>query len=183
MMMRLCQPKLIMRLPATLTGAWQCTPAGTGDQAFLREVFASTKSIELHLLGPDAGTRDAFIQMQMLAQRRSIALHYPAAIELIIRHHGQPAGRLWLHEDHEGLRVVDITILPAFQHLGGARACLHALLNLTDADGVAVHLHVLQDNPVRHWYAELGFEITSVSGLYQAMTRIPTVEEHQHEQT
>lgn len=182
-MMRLSPAKLILRLPAVLTGAWQCTPAGTSDQDFLREVFASTKRIELHLLGPNASTRDAFIQMQMLAQRRTIALHYPAAIELVVRHHGQPAGRLWLHEDQDGLRVVDITILPAFQRMGGASACLQALLNLADADGVPVHLHVLQDNPVRHWYAGLGFEITSVSGLYQAMTRIPTVEEHQHEQT
>lgn len=182
-MMRLSPAKLILRLPAVLTGAWQCTPAGASDQDFLREVFASTKRIELHLLGPHASTRDAFIQMQMLAQRRTITLHYPAAIELVVRHHGQPAGRLWLHEDQDGLRVVDITILPAFQRMGGASACLQALLNLADADGVPVHLHVLQDNPVRHWYGGLGFEITSVSGLYQAMTRIPTVEEHQHEQT
>ncbi|HEX5356094.1 MAG TPA: GNAT family N-acetyltransferase [Aquabacterium sp.] len=182
-MMRLRTGKLILRLPAALKGAWQCVPAGAGDRAFLQEVFASTRSIELELLGPDTALRDAFIQSQMLAQRRSVELHYPAAIELILRHHGQPAGRLWLHEDHDGLRVVDITVLPAFQRMGGASSCLQALLQLADADVVPIHLHVLRDNPVRHWYARLGFDITSVSGLYQAMTRIPTIEEHQHEQT
>ena len=182
-MLRLSPTKLILRLPDVLTGAWQCTPAGSSDQAFLREVFASTRRIELDLLGADTRVRDDFVQMQMLAQRRSIALHYPTAIELIVRHHGQPAGRLWLHEGEEGLRVVDITILPAFQRMGGATACLRVLLELADSDGVPTHLHVLQDNPIRHWYARLGFEITSVSGLYQAMTRIPTIEEYQHEQT
>jgi ribosomal protein S18 acetylase RimI-like enzyme len=182
-MMPLRTSKLSLRLPSALKGAWQCVPASAGDQDFLREVFASTKSIELQLLGPHADTRDAFIASQMQAQRRSIALHYPTAMELILRHHGQPAGRLWLHEDPAGLRLVDITVLPAFQRMGGASACLQALLRLADADGMPTHLHVLQDNPVRHWYARLGFDITAASGLYQAMTRIPTIEEHQHEQT
>lgn len=181
--MRLHAGTLILRLPAALKGAWQCAPAGAGDRAFLQEVFASSRSMELDLLGSDAAWRDAFIQSQMLAQRRSVELHYPAAIEMILRHHGQPAGRLWLHEDRDGLRVVDITVLPAFQRMGGASTCLLALLQLADVDGVSVHLHVMQDNPIRHWYTRLGFEITSVSGLYQAMTRIPTIEEHQHEQT
>ena len=74
-------------------------------------------------------------------------------------------------------------MLPAYQGRGGARTALLTLLSLADAHGVAVHLHVLQDNPVRHWYARLGFETTSMSGLYQAMTRIPTVQEYPHEQT
>ena len=182
-MMRQHAGKLILRLPAALQGAWQCVPASAGDQAFLRDVFASTRRIELDLLGPDTGVREVFIRTQMLAQRRSVELHYPTAIELILRHHGQPAGRLWLHEDADGLRVVDITVLPAFQRMGGASAGLQALLQLADADGVATHLHVLQDNPIRHWYARLGFETTTVSGLHQAMTRIPTVQEYEHEQT
>ena len=46
----------------------------------------------MSLLGSDADTRDAFIRMQMQAQRRSVELHYPAAVELILRHHGHAAG-------------------------------------------------------------------------------------------
>jgi len=174
---------LIAHLLLSLTGPWQCTQATVADQVLLREVFASTRQIELDLLGPDPALRDAFVGMQMLAQRRSVALHYPAAVELVIRHQGQAAGRLWLHEDEAGVRVVDITMLPAFQHRGGATACLRTLLHLADTSGRAVHLHVLLDNVARHWYARLGFDITGTHGLYQAMTRLPTVDlEYQHEQ-
>lgn len=174
---------LITRLLWAQQGPWQCTRATAADQAVLREVFASTRQIELDLLGPDTTRREAFIGMQLLAQRRSVALHYPAAIELVIRHEGQAAGRLWLHEDEAGVRVVDITLLPAFQRQGGARACLGTLLHLADTMGRATHLHVMIDNPVRHWYAHLGFDIQGTSGLHQAMTRLPTVVmEYQHEQ-
>lgn len=174
---------LITRLLWALQGPWQCTRATQADQAVLRAVFASTRQIELDLLGPDTTQREAFIGMQLLAQRRSVALHYPAAIELVIRHKGQAAGRLWLHEDEAGVRVVDITVLPAFQRQGGATTCLGTLLHLADNAGRAVHLHVLIDNPVRHWYARLGFDITGTSGLHQAMTRLPSVAlEYQHEQ-
>lgn len=174
---------LITQLLSSLTGAWQCTRATAIDQAVLREVFASSRQTELALLGPAPQQREAFIEMQMLAQRRSVALHYPGAVELLIHHQGQAAGRLWLHEDEAGVRVVDITLLPAFQRQGGARTCLQALLRLADTLGRATHLHVMIDNPVRHWYARLGFDIQGTAGLYQAMTRLPAVAmEYQHEQ-
>ncbi len=170
-------------LAALQPGDWPCTRATQADQAVLREVFASTRQIELSLLPPDQVQRDVFIAVQMQAQRRSVAAHYPGAVELLIHHQGQVAGRLWLHEDEVGVRVLDITVLPAFQRQGGARTCLHTLLHLADAMGRATHLHVMIDNPVRHWYARLGFDTQGTAGLYQAMTRLPTVAmEYQHEQ-
>ena len=170
-------------LAALHQGDWPCTRATQADQAVLRDVFASTRQIELALLPPDPVQHEAFIGMQMLAQRRSVALHYPGAVELLIHHQGQPAGRWWLHEDEAGVRVVDITLLPTFQRQGGARTCLRTLLHLADTMGCATHLHVMIDNPVRHWYARLGFDIQGSTGLYQAMTRLPTVAmEYQHEQ-
>lgn len=171
---------LITHLPSRLDAVWTCARAGEADQAFLREVFASTKAIELSLLDPDPVVRSAFVAMQMLAQRRSAELYYPGAIELVLHHEGVSAGRLWLHDDGNGLRIVDITLLPPFQGRGAARACLGALIRLADAHGRALHLHVLIDNPIRHWYARLGFELTATTGLYQAMTRLPTLSESEH---
>lgn len=173
---------LITHLPARLDAVWTCGRAGETDQAFLREVFASTKAIELSLLEPDPAVRASFVAMQMLAQRRSAELYYPGAIELVLHHQGISAGRLWLHDDGSSLRIVDITLLQAFQGQGAARACLRALMHLADTHGRALHLHVLIDNPIRHWYVRLGFELTSTTGLYQAMTRLPTLFESEHEQ-
>lgn len=171
---------LIARLPSRLDAVWTCARAGEADQAFLRVVFASTKAVELSALGPDPSVREAFIAMQVRAQRRSVALYYPGSIELVLRHREQAAGRLWLHEDDSGLRIVDITLLPEWQGKGAARACMRALMRLADDHARALHLHVLADNPVRHWYGRLGFELMGTAGLYQAMTRLPTLLESEH---
>ena len=163
-------------------GPWTCRPASEGDEPLLRAVLATSKAIELALLGPDSVLREAFIGLQMRAQRHSVERHYPGAREFVLMHLDQAAGRLWLHEDDEGLRLIDITVLPAFQRLGGARTCLQALIRLADLYGRSTHLHVLADNPIRHWYARLGFDLTGSAGLHQAMTRLPTILESHHEQ-
>lgn len=168
-------PCLLTQLPRALPAPWQCLRAGQDDQALLRDVFASTKRIELSQLTPDVQLRDVFIGMQMRAQRQSVARYYPDAIEWVVRHHKTAVGRLWLHEDTAGVRIIDITLLPEHQGQGGARTLLHTLMRLADQSGRPLHLHVLADNPIRHWYARLGFALTATSGLYQAMTRLPTV--------
>lgn len=154
---------------------WRCMPVDQQDQTFLREVFASTKQIELSLLPTDAAMREAFIGTQMRAQHQSVNWHYPGACELILRHGEKSLGRLWLHEDASGWRLIDITIMPAHQGQGAARVVLGTLRHLADLHGHAIHLHVMADNPARHWYGRLGFETTARSGLFQAMTRIPMV--------
>jgi GNAT superfamily N-acetyltransferase len=173
---------LIARLPERLDTVWTCTRAGEADQAFLRVVFASARAVEVGTLGPDPALREAHIAMQMHAQRRSVALYYPGSIELVLRHRAQAGGRLWLHEDDSGLRIVDITLLPEWRGKGAARACLGALTQLADDHAWPLHLHVLADNPIRHWYARLGFESMGSAGLYLAMTRLPILlESEQHE--
>jgi ribosomal protein S18 acetylase RimI-like enzyme len=73
-------------------------------------------------------------------------------------------------------------VLPTHRQQGVASGCLQALLQLADAHGLAMHLHVLSDNPVRAWYARLGFVVTGIQGLHQAMTRSALHPESSYEQ-
>jgi ribosomal protein S18 acetylase RimI-like enzyme len=150
-----------------------CRPATPADLPFLRQVYACTRDDELALLAWDAPMREAFIGMQFNAQQQHFQAQYPDAQQWLIDQAGEPTGRLWLHQDALGLHVLDITVLPRFRRQGIASACLRHVLRQADLADKPVHLHVLADNPIQHWYRQLGFCTMASPGLYRAMTRQP----------
>jgi ribosomal protein S18 acetylase RimI-like enzyme len=160
----------------------RCRPAEVADMGFLRQAYASTRAQDLALLGVDPAVLETLVSMQFDAQRRHYVQHYPGCMPWVIEQHGQALGQMWLHLDDDGLRLMDIAVLPAHRRQGLASSCVQALLRLADQHAWPVHLHVLADNPIRHWYARLGFVVTDESGLHQAMTRQAIEQETRYEQ-
>lgn len=184
MMLRLADLLKRIDVPSGL----RCRPALADDDAFLRQVSDSVRAPSLIWSAAAAHVLDKLMRQQFEAQRRHYLQHYPGCEAWVIeRFDGgdgqfEPAGQMWLHLDDEGLRLVDIAVLPAHRSRGIASACLRALTCRADQLGLNMHLHVLIDNPARHWYARLGFVVTDVPGLHQAMTRLAVDQETTHEQ-
>lgn len=166
----------------------RCRPVQASDMGFLREAYARARAQDLALLAVDAATLDALLQMQFDAQRRHYSQAYPGCTAWVIERGQlcqpgvQPVGQMWLHLDEQGLRLMDISVLPSHRLQGIAAICVQALLHIADAMRWPVHLHVLADNPIRHWYARLGFVTTGHTGLHQAMTRPAVDQENRYEQ-
>jgi ribosomal protein S18 acetylase RimI-like enzyme len=148
-------------------------PISTDDEAFLYQVYASTRAEELALLGWDAARKSAFLRMQFDAQHRHYQDQFPNADFLVIYAGDQPIGRLYVDRGDDEINIVDIALLPEHRRRGIGSALLKAILAEADQTGKPVRIHVERFNPALHLYDRLGFVKTGDSGVYFLMERPP----------
>ncbi|ADM97261.1 GNAT family N-acetyltransferase [Dickeya dadantii] len=96
----------------------------------------------------------------------------------IVRVEGQPAGlfkyRFMPQEQHWYL--IQIQIHPDFQNRGIGKQLIETLLAQASAQGQAVVLSVLKNNPARHLYHRLGFRVTDQIEREFIMTCLPNAQ-------
>ena len=98
-----------------MTPAITLRPVSPADEAFLCEVYSSTRTEELAPVPWDDAQKAAFLRMQFTAQHQYYQEHYPQAAFDVILVAGQPAGRLYVHRGSDEERIVDIAMLPAWR--------------------------------------------------------------------
>jgi GNAT superfamily N-acetyltransferase len=149
-------------------------PIEPGDDAFLRDVYASTRVDELAPLGWTGEQIDAFIGMQCEAQNVDYARNYDSARFRIIVADGVDAGRLYVERRADEFRVIDIALLAPFRRRGIGTRLFQDLFDEADAQGLAVRIHVEHVNPAQHLYLRLGFAFCGEPGvIYRLMERLP----------
>ncbi|MDQ3813817.1 MAG: GNAT family N-acetyltransferase [Armatimonadota bacterium] len=144
-------------------------PIHPDDQAFLIEVYASTRADELALVPWDAAQKEAFLKMQFNVREMSYQAQYPQAEQHVIMLHDQAVGRLIVNKSDEDIRLVDIALLPAYRSAGIGTTLIGDLLAEARAAGKPVRLRVLKSNRALGLYQRLGFIITDDTGAYYDM--------------
>lgn len=147
-------------------------PVTPADRAILLELFAETRAAELAALADDASRR-AFVESQFDLQDTHYRTHYPGARFDVIEIGDERVGRVYVHRRSDEIRLMEITIAPAWRRRGVARQLVHALLAEGDASGLPVGLHVEPDNPANAWYRRLGFRHVVDRGAYEFLLRQP----------
>ena len=99
-------------------------PASDNDLEFLYRVYASTRTEELAVVPWSAAEKDAFLRMQFEAQHRYYHQQFVAASFDIVLRHGEPAGRLYVEERPDEIRIIDIALLPRYRGRGIGSALL-----------------------------------------------------------
>lgn len=148
-------------------------PENAPDLPLLRALYASTRSEELARSGWTDAQQQAFIDQQFNAQRSHYRQHYPGAAFFVIEHAGAGIGRLYLHWGREELRLMEITLLPAWRGRGIARRLMRQMLDWSAERSLPITLHVEPFNPAHAWYRRLGFATLEVRGVYHFMRREP----------
>src|SRR5512147_3216332 len=128
--------------PRTAAPRATLRPVRDNDAELLFAIYASTRAEELAQVGWDDAQKERFLRMQFEAQRRSYASGYPGAEFQIILADGQPAGRLFVHRREREIRVMDITLLPAFRGRGIGTALLNDILGEGERTARIVTIHV-----------------------------------------
>ena len=123
------------------------------DNAFLLDVYASTRLDELAGTDWDDNQKRAFIQMQFLARERI----YPKVDSKIILLDGRPVGRMLVDRDDAFLLLRDIALLPEYRNAGIGRRLIQELMEEAASAGKPIHLHVLVSSPAVRLYERLGF--------------------------
>jgi len=151
--------------PATIT----LRPERPEDEAFLREVYASTRQEELAAWGFPVEMRAAFLDMQFNAQKQGYRNTFPQGEFLVILLGSQAVGRMVVNRAPEELWLVDIALLTEHRNQGIGTALIQKLSSEAAAAGQPLRLSVIKGQRAFRLYQRLGFARTGDSGLHDLM--------------
>ena len=152
-------------------------PTTSEDEAFLYEVYRSTRDEEMNAWGWDSVQRDAFLRMQFRAQQMSYQAEDEATDTKIILLETNPVGRMIVSRRENEIQLVDIALLTEYRSRGIGTSLLKAFLADATAACKVVQLHVLKTNRrAKRLYERLGFKSTGESGMHFEMEWTPEAE-------
>ena len=146
-------------------------PVAPADEGFLLAVYASSRADELAQVDWDDAQKMSFLRMQFDAQREEYSARYPDARYEVILFDGQPAGRLWVGEDREQMRLLDIALLPEFQNRGIGTFIVRRLIEEAAATARPLrHMVFILNTGAKRFYERLGFVVfEEYGGAYHHM--------------
>lgn len=165
------EPEIFVQKSTTMLISYR--PVEEKDLLFLKKVYRSTREDELQLTGWDEAFKELFINQQFEAQHQYYREVYHDATFEVILLDGIPAGRLYLWESDNHIRIVDIALLPEYRNQGAGRSILHELIRKSETTGKTLSIHVEAYNPALHLYKRLGFNQKDQTGVYFYMERTP----------
>lgn len=162
----------LVRIPEGLAAEGiSLRPEQDSDLPFLLGLYHTTRAAELAQVDWSDEQKQAFVQMQFNAQRH----HYRTVLKNVgfdvIEQHGTPIGRLYSQELATQLHIVDIALVPDQRGRGLGGRLLAALGFYAAQAGKALGIFVEHQNPARHLYDRMGFEVIGDGGIYLEMER------------
>jgi GNAT superfamily N-acetyltransferase len=140
-------------------------PCEASDDAFLYDVFSTTWASEVAAL-PNQNLARHVLRIQHIAQERRFASRHPGHERYIVLEHGEPAGRLYVHQQGPVLNVIDLTLMPLFRSRGIGTRLFRDLFEEAAPDGRTVTLRVGRTNHrATDLYTALGFRLVAVDDL------------------
>ncbi|MDX6384145.1 MAG: hypothetical protein QOK48_1718 [Blastocatellia bacterium] len=151
-------------------GILKLRPVIPADDNFLLAVYDSTRAEELAQADWQEGQREAFLKWQFDLQRREYDTRFPDARYYLILIDGQPAGRIWIGQTAEQIRLLDIALLPEFQNRGAGTILLRELIDEARQAGKPLrHMVFVLNNDAHRFYERLGFVMIEDLGAYKHM--------------
>jgi len=144
-------------------------PIVAEDEALLLRVYASTREEELAPVPWSDEQKSGFVAMQFAAQSAHYAEHYAGMSADVIVVDGCDAGRLLVARWAREIRIVDITLLPAFRGRGAGGELLAELIDEATEMDRALSIHVERENRALGLYERLGFRPVGETGAYLRM--------------
>lgn len=132
-------------LPATIV----VRHAVPDDDPVLRAWHATTL--------PEGVADGPLAAMQFEAQRRGLRAAFPGGDELVAERDGVTVGRLWLADEGDGLRIVDLIVAPRHRRGGIARELVTAVQRAACRHGAVRLLVDHHADAARALYDGLGF--------------------------
>lgn len=161
-------------MSATTVSRTALRPITDDDREFLFRLYASTRAEELRAVDWSDAQKEAFLRMQFDAQHHAYTTNYPGAELSVVLVDGVPAGRLYLHQREDELRIVDVALMPEHRGRGLGGELLRQVQQRAQALGLAARIHVELYNPAQRLYARLGFVKIGESGVYHLLEWKPS---------
>lgn len=140
------------------------TPA---DESFLLTVYACTRADEMALVPWDDAQKDSFIQNQFQAQYQYYQSRYPNARYDLILMDEERVGRLYVAQLDDEIRILDITVLPAYRRRGIGTKLIRGILKQALKENKSVQIYLETFNQAAKLFTELNFEPVEEDGIYR----------------
>jgi GNAT superfamily N-acetyltransferase len=140
-------------------------PVGPDDEAFVLEVYASSRAMEMALVPWDEAQKLAFLQMQCAAQQKYYLSEYPDAEYSIILLDNHPVGRIYVLRREEAIKILDITLMQEYRNRGTGTALLQKIMSEAALTQRPVQIYVETFNPSLSLFARLGFSKIGDEGV------------------
>lgn len=144
-------------------------PETPEDEAFLFDLYATTRDYEMNLIPWSESQKQAFLHQQCSAQLQHYRQYYAGASFQIILLNGVSAGRIYVHRTEREICLVDISLMREHRGAGIGTRLTQQLLAEAQTQGKKVSLHVEVMNPARRLYERLGFRVAEDKGIYLHM--------------
>ncbi|MEK6302344.1 MAG: GNAT family N-acetyltransferase [Acidobacteriota bacterium] len=155
----------ILKTPKPVTLRSVCAD----DDAFLLEVYASTRLDELAATPWDESQREAFLRLQFAAQQQHYQSHYPEADHQLILLDGRKIGRVYVARRTDEVRILDIALLPEHRNSGIGTSMINAIQSEASKMGTPVRIYVESFNPSLRLFERLGFASVQDIGTHLLM--------------
>ena len=144
-------------------------PATEADQAFIKQLYASTRD-DLRLFPGSPALIASLIDMQETLQAGGYRSQFPDAQHGLLEHGNSPVGRVIVNVGGAEVRLVHIALLPAAQRRGFGRAVVLALQHGARARNLPLALRVDKDNiNAKRLYLALGFQVCASDDIADQM--------------
>src|SRR5271166_4356002 len=110
-------------------------PEQPADEAFLLQLYASTRAAEMQLIPWDNAQKEAFLRSQFALQTHHYRKYYPDAAFLIVQFDDKPIGRLYVDRSERYIHVIDIALLPEYRGAGIGGRLMRDVLSEAAAAG------------------------------------------------
>jgi ribosomal protein S18 acetylase RimI-like enzyme len=145
------------------------------DSEFFFKLFSEIKIAELRVERWPEQMKNQLASMQYNAYEQTIKNEYPDADDFVVMVDSEKAGRLQLDKNENSMRIINISLLPAFQNKGIGSRIIKEILETADLKNKPVYLEVDRVNPAFILYKKLGFEIHSQDELKSSMKYLPKI--------
>ncbi len=158
-----------MNLQTIDPGAIAFRPVVPADEAFLSQLYRSTRIEEVSAWGLPPAQCDLFLQQQFQAQTAHYNAHYTNADRRIILLGDRAIGRIYVSRSDVEIRLIDIALLPDDRGLGIGTMLVQQLIAEARAAHKPIILYVERFNRALRLYQRLGFHIVEDLGMYLKM--------------
>jgi GNAT superfamily N-acetyltransferase len=144
-------------------------PVGAEDEAFLLELYKSSRGDDLRGLGWNENRISEFLEMQYQAQRVFFASDYPNLTDQIILLNGNAIGRMAVYSTTGETRLVDLALIPEQRNKDLGTQLIQAVQEEARAAGRPLRLQVIRFSRAVNLFERLGFARTSETGTHFQM--------------
>lgn len=147
------------------------------DQAFLLELFTSSRERELENVNWSNEERQNFLAMQFRAQQTHYASRFPGREHKIVLLHDKPVGMLDVVKKNDEIRLLDIILCSENRNVGLGSQLIHEILQEAENTSLPTRLYVEKFNPALRLYQRMHFTVIEDTGVHYHMERLPQLSE------